>query len=167
MSINLASSVPGGLSYSPKKPTNIKHTCSQRTKINCSRTDKHQTWHCMTVNTSDELLNVLYSPAANIKAQGLCATYDSVDPKCGGGGLPPEKSADRWCCYPTAALDCCHGRIPSTSDRAMSRSAFVSTASRAARLSLSLMLITYRPRKLLMSAPNVRKADVCHLRFQR
>lgn len=55
--------------------------------------------------------------------------------------------------------------IPSTSDRAMSKSAFVSTASRAARLSLSLMLITYRPRKLLLSAPNVRKAAICHLRL--
>lgn len=51
------------------------------------------------------------SAAANIKAQGLGATYDSVDPDCGGwGGVPPERSADRWCRYPTAALDCCHGR---------------------------------------------------------
>lgn len=47
--------------------------------------------------------------------------------------------------------------IPSTSDRAMSRSAFTSTARRAAKLSLSLMLINYGSRKLIMQAPKERK----------
>lgn len=138
MSRSLASSVPGGLSYSPKSFTIVTQTISPQLGIkmhNKARTilktnkliiNTWLKWQYFVFVSSQLILNgssaMSHSHAhtprgnpisINFKHVGrrcvFVSLWLSVDPVRSGGGGFPVKSADRWCCYLTADPYCCCG----------------------------------------------------------